>query len=156
MCVCVHMYGQQFQKKLMLKSKVQYNNNNNNKIVGCGMGFLITCKDGHELVNIDFRKSNLETYFSLEVYVALSVASLHWDFTCRKFNLQTHLRLDVNVALLVTKFIIICYNNSTDFTGDCDERWLHFWCQSINCMPHQQCAHFTEDCDVRGSTIFST
>jgi hypothetical protein len=46
-------------------------------IVGCEMGFSITCKDGHELVNIDCRKSNLETYFSLEVYVALSVASLH-------------------------------------------------------------------------------
>jgi hypothetical protein len=91
------------------------------------------------LVNIDCRKSNLKTYFSLEVYVALSVASLHWDFTCRNFNLQTHLRLDVNVALLVTKFIIMCYNNSTDLTGDCDERWLHFWRQSINCMPHQQC-----------------
>jgi hypothetical protein len=64
-----------FRKKLMLKSKVQYNSNN--KIVGCEMGFLITCKDGHELVNIDSRKSNLETYFSLEVYVALSAASLH-------------------------------------------------------------------------------
>jgi hypothetical protein len=52
-------------------------------------------------------------------------------FYLQKFNLQTHLRLDVNVALLVTKFTIMCYNNSTDFTGDCDERWLHFWRQSI-------------------------
>ncbi len=135
-CVCICM-ANKFRKKLMLKSKDQYKNNN--KIVGSEMGFLITCKDGHELVNIDCRKSNLETCFSLEVYVALSVASFHWDFTCKKFNLQTHLRLDVNVALLVTKFIIMCYNNSTDFTGDCDERWLHFWRQSINCMPHQLC-----------------
>ncbi len=75
-CVCVYIcMANKIQKKLMLKSKVQYNNNN--KIVGCEMGFLITCKDGHELVNVDCRKSNLETYFSLEVYVALSVASFH-------------------------------------------------------------------------------
>jgi hypothetical protein len=38
------------------------------------------------LVNVDCRKSNLETYFSLEVYVALSVASFHWGFTLQKIQ----------------------------------------------------------------------